>query len=388
MKVALFSNAINHHQLPFALAMNSIPGVDYVYISTRPMSKERISMGWLKYQDYDFVLNAYESKEKQKQAVQIARTADIVLVGAAPMSYVDERLRAGKIVFRSIERLFKQGTGRKAFPKNILRVIKHRLWLYQGANLYFLASSAYLSSDLNLYSNYRNKVFRWGYFTECKDLSYDDLLQKRSQHKKIVILWAARFLELKHPEVPIMVAKYLKEKQYQFTLRMIGDGDFKSDLIKMVHDYNLDDVVSFLGLLAPNHVREQMEDADIFLFTSDFNEGWGAVLNESMSSGCSVVSTHSCGAAPFLIKDGLNGFLYRNGNQDEINSKVEYLLNNPNKRQEMGLQAFKYIRETWSPKVAANRLLALPESFKDGKQLTLFHDGPCSPAPILKDDWY
>ena len=49
-----------------------------------------------------------------------------------------------------------------------------------------------------------------------------------------------------------------------------------------------------------------MEKSEIFLFTSDKGEGWGAVLNESMNSACAVVASHAIGSVPFLLKDGEN----------------------------------------------------------------------------------
>ena len=36
-------------------------------------------------------------------------------------------------------------------------------------------------------------------------------------------------------------------------------------------------------------------------------EGWGAVVNEAMNSGCAVVADHMIGAAPWLIRQGENG---------------------------------------------------------------------------------
>ena len=38
---------------------------------------------------------------------------------------------------------------------------------------------------------------------------------------------------------------------------------------------------SMLGSMTPEQVREHMEESILFLFTSDFGEGWGAVLNEA-----------------------------------------------------------------------------------------------------------
>jgi hypothetical protein len=38
-------------------------------------------------------------------------------------------------------------------------------------------------------------------------------------------------------------------------------------------------------MMPPEEVRVHMEQSNIYLFTSDFGEGWGAVLNEAMNSG-------------------------------------------------------------------------------------------------------
>ena len=48
-----------------------------------------------------------------------------------------------------------------------------------------------------------------------------------------------------------------------------------------------------MGALKPADVRKEMERADIFLFTSDYKEGWGAVLNEAMNARCAIVAVHS-----------------------------------------------------------------------------------------------
>lgn len=62
---------------------------------------------------------------------------------------------------------------------------------------------------------------------------------------------------------------------------------------------NLNDYVTFTGPVQSDKVRGFMERAGIFLFTSDRQEGWGAVLNESMNSGCAVVASHAIGSVPF-----------------------------------------------------------------------------------------
>ena len=59
--------------------------------------------------------------------------------------------------------------------------------------------------------------------------------------------------------------------------------------------------IQILPPMPPEAVRRRMEQANLFLLTSDFQEGWGAVLNEAMNSGCAVVASHAAGAAPYLL---------------------------------------------------------------------------------------
>ena len=40
-------------------------------------------------------------------------------------------------------------------------------------------------------------------------------------------------------------------------------------------------------------------------------EGWGAVVNEAMSSGCAVVADAEAGSVPYLIENSKDGFIYR-----------------------------------------------------------------------------
>lgn len=261
--------------------------------------------------------------------------------------------------------------------------MKH-LYPYQKFPLYFLCMSAYTPYDINLFTNYKNKSFKWAYFTENKCLSYNAL--KRGT--KSTILWAGRFLTLKHPDAAIRVAIKLKEMGYSFLLNIIGDGEMRETLVSLIQQNGLSDCVILLGFMPQEKVRECMEESDVFLFTSDFEEGWGAVLNEAMSSGCAVVASHACGSTPFLVKDNVNGLIYESGNEQDLFHKTKMLLDDLDLRKKLSLNAFNDMRNLWDARVAAQRLPLLYEAIKEGKSLSLFQDGPCSPAPIIKNNWY
>ena len=130
-----------------------------------------------------------------------------------------------------------------------------------------------------------------------------------------------------------------------------------------------------------------MEAGDIYLFTSDKNEGWGAVLNESMNSCCAAVASHAAGSVPFLVNDKINGLIYRDGDLESAYSKVTWLIEHPEERKRLGYEAYKTMTEIWSPEKAADNLLSLSSSLLKGAQPDRF-EGPCSKAQLLGDNWY
>ena len=205
----------------------------------------------------------------------------------------------------------------------------------------------------------------------------------------VSILWAGRLIGWKHPDASIRLAESLKEKGYSFKMTIIGTGEMEEQLHNMIGDKNLEDCVEMPGAMKASEVRSYMEKADIYLFTSDFNEGWGAVLNESMNSGCAVVASHAIGSVPFLIKNGENGLIYENGNQEDLEKKVQGLLEDVPLRRKIGENACKTIINTWNAENAVNRFMKLADTLsRKGKAEDLFFDGPCSKAGILKNDWF
>ena len=120
-----------------------------------------------------------------------------------------------------------------------------------------------------------------------------------------------------------------------------------------------------------------MEQIEIFQFTSNREEGWGAVLNESMSCACAVVANSEIGSVPFLIKHGQNGLIYNQGSVDELADCIIKLIESEQYRRKMGIGAYKTISENWAPQKAAENLLILIDAIQNGKP-TPIQEGPCS----------
>lgn len=385
MKIVFVSNFMNHHQLPFCLAMSQKQGVEFTFVATTRISKFRLELGYEDMNEkYDFVLPSYKSRENFSKAIALCEEADILIFGSASKSFIKSRLKKGKITFKLSERIDK-------IKPSLLKLFFRNITIYFNngwyKSFYLLSASAYAATDYAKAFSYLNKAYKWGYFPEVK--KYDDINNIIQNKKPNTLLWVARLIELKHPEVAVEVAKRLKADGYDITLNIIGEGNMLPDIIRDIHKNNLEDSINVLGSMTPEQVREHMENSQIFLFTSDRQEGWGAVLNESMNSGCAVVADSAIGSVPFLVKNRENGFIYKDGDIDDLVNKVKYLLDNPDVAKKCGAEAYKTLLDEWNAENAADRLIALAkELLKGNKKPNIFEDGVCSKDERLKDGWF
>lgn len=382
MKVTFFSNFLNHHQLPFCLEMTKHIGDNFTFVETEPIEQERLDMG---YEDmgekYPFTLKSYKNNECYKLALRLGIESDVVIIGSAPEIFIQERMKYNKVTFRYTERILKEGLIRILDPRVVYGIWSQNT-RYRNKNMYLLCASAYTAYDMQLFGAYPQKKYKWGYFPKVKKYDIERLIENKRKNGKIVILWAGRFLKCKHPEVAIKVAKLLKQHGYKFKLILIGDGELKENLVTYVNQNQLQDVIDFTGFMNPDEVRKHMEKADIFLFTSDYNEGWGAVLNEAMNSGCAVVASHAIGSVPFLIKHKINGMIYKNGDTEELLNMVMQLSDNDKMRENLGRQAYSTLVEEWNAENATNNFLQLTQAILSGEEIEI-SCGPCSIAKTV-----
>ena len=384
MTVTFYSNYLTHHQIPFCNAMYELLGNGFTFVETEQVEQERRDLGWSFNSNYPYCLSAYKSEENYSKSIRLASESDIIIHGSASEIYMKIRRETGKPAFRYSERLFKRGLRMLLNPRTLRSyLIQHTR--YRHYPLYMLCASAYTSFDCKRLFAYPEKCFKWGYFTEFKNHNLEGLLSSKNS-SSVKILWAGRFIGLKHPEAAIGVGRYLTSKNIDYTMYFIGDGEHREQLQKSSACES--DRIKFLGTMNPSEVRLQMEISDIFLLTSDFQEGWGAVLNEAMNSGCAVVASHAAGAVRFLLRHGANGFIYESGDTDSLCKYVELLATNPDLRRKFGAEAYKTIKEEWNPHIAASRLISLCNTVLENRNLDIFKDGPCSKAVVIRNKDY
>ena len=396
MTIVFFSNFLNHHQKLVADALYASEGIDYTFVETKPMDEWLKKGGYSDYSHEPYVLRAWESVEMYHRAIELAKTVDVALFGGPevlPLAVIRAK-NTMKLSFEVSERWLKRGW---------LNLLSPRLWksiwfyqtLFKYRPFYKLCASAFGASDQYKLNSYKERCYKWGYFTVVDEQFDIESYSTVSDANITTLMWCSRFITLKHPELPILMAKRLKDKQYLFHLDMFGSGE-KLDLSKrLVEDLGLGDVVSFKGNVPNSELLQEMRKHQIFLFTSDQNEGWGAVANESLANGCVLVGSDAIGSVPFLVEDGNTGLMYKSANVNtgfkrfsltvddtalqSLTEKVEWLLKNPNERLRLAINGYKNMRDIWSPTNAAKNLLTLVDCLIKGRESPI-KEGPCSKA--------
>lgn len=381
MRLVFVSNYINHHQIPLSQELQRLcraDGGSYTFMQTQPMEQERVDMGWGEMlRELDFVRNYWEDEEGCQRLID---EADAVIFGGCEEEhYIENRLRQGIPVWRYSEPLYRNGRYRFVSPRG-LRKKYHDHTRYRKKRVYLLCAGAYVAGDFRLVGAYGGKRFRFGYFPAFREQDVRTLMEEKDQASsgQLRLLWAARMIELKHPETALQTAAELQSRDIDFRLDMVGGGELLEEVKRQAAALGLERKVFFHGYCNPEETREYMEKSHIFMATSDRREGWGAVINESMNSGCALIAGKGMGAAPYLVKHGVNGYLYDHKKSGEAVELAVQLAENAGLRRRLGEAAYETIRVLWNPQAAAQRLYTCIAAELAGEELPQYAEGPMS----------
>lgn len=385
MKIVFITNMMNHHQKPVADYLYSQFKGNYHFVTTMPIPQKLLNAGYRNNDSCPYVIPLYEAQNRGI-VEQMVVDADVVIMGGTHSeSLIDLRIKTGKLLLFYSERWHKRLRSYLALPIRYLNgYVYHRFTRFNHLNAYLLCASSFVPNDCRWAFAFKNKTYKWGYFPPFEKIEIKEVLKKRTENQFVEILYVARSLKLKHPELAIKAVQALYKQGYKIRLTMIGgiyDGNKQS---KSVYEYCKQQeqitpaCLRVLGAVDNGTVRTIMLKSDIFVFTSDRNEGWGASLNEAMSSGCACVVSDAIGSSRFLIEDGVNGLLFKNKSLSSLIKQLKKTLD-VDYRNNLSFNAYQTMLNEWQPNVAAERLVNLMQQLLLGKD-TLYKTGPCSKA--------
>lgn len=364
MKILFLTNYFSHHQLALGDALHRLTGGNFLLGETGEMEVDRRGLGW------DATPRPLWARPVTAGEIPgLIDRCDALILGAAPARWCRVALKWGKVVLRWSERPLKNGFEPLKYP---FRLVRWRYRWPRHPKLWLLAAGAGAAEDYRRFGLFRGQAVKWGYFPPPGSAA-------RREKDPALVLWAGRLLELKHPEYALRAAARLRGEGILFRMELMGCGPLEEHLRASVRGLGLEPWVTLTGAARPEDVRRRMEEAGIFLFTSDRREGWGAVLWEAMEGGCALAAHDGAGSVLFLLRHGENGLICPSGDEEGLYQNLRELLLDPARQRELGDEA-RRMAELWSGERAAAALTELIRALMEGRSPDLPEQGPCSPA--------
>ena len=147
--------------------------------------------------------------------------------------------------------------------------------------------------------------------------------KKIQKNKKLTYLFAAKFRKRKGPDLLLRSINLLK-KNKTFTSNVkfvfVGEGYMKKELKEYTKQKGLKNV-SFLPFQNQKRLKKIYQKSDIFVMPSR-EEPWGLALNEAMASENVIISSNLVGSSFDLVKNGMNGYKFKNGDYKDLANKM------------------------------------------------------------------
>lgn len=386
MQITFFSNYFNHHQKALCDELFRLNSGNFTFVETEPMEEFRAGMGWAMQELPAYVLCAHKGEAEKKEAYRLGEESDVVVIGSAPEAFVEKRIAQNRLTFRYTERPLKEGAVKMLIPR-LAKKFYRLHYRNRHKNIYLLGASAYASADYKKLRSYPGRCLKFGYFPFVNAQDQETLMQEKRKNSPATILFTGRYLRLKRADLLLKACGILRREGIPFQLVMIGSGEEEAALKALAQKEGLSGQIIWKGFQSPEEVRHEMEKANIYVMTSNFLEGWGSVIYEGQSAGCAVVASHACGSAPWLVTPGETGFLFKSGSVKSLADKLRLLCTDRELSERLGRKAFLQMQELWNPSVAAARIIELSEALLKNQSIE-FKEGPLSPAPVLKNNWY
>lgn len=167
---------------------------------------------------------------------------------------------------------------------------------------------------------------------------------------KIQALCVGRYEERKNLFFLVEAIKELIPK-YKIHLTMIGEAtdinqkEHYEKLQKFISEYRLENDITLLKNHAPEQMYQAYKKADLFVLPSTKERASISQL-EAMSCSLPVICSDTNGSACY-VEDGVNGYLFRDNDREDLQRKIEQAVANKDNLQKMGVESYRLVKENY-----------------------------------------
>ncbi|MFO7844403.1 MAG: glycosyltransferase [Bacteroidales bacterium] len=233
--------------------------------------------------------------------------------------------------------------------------------VFQKGNIIITVSSK-LKEIAEKKMGYANKIKVINNGIDPKDVFVKNGSENRNCYNRsedIVILSVSNLFKSKGIDINIKAISKIIRKNKKIKYYIIGDGPEEATLRSLSKSLGLDQNVFFLGRLPHDEVMKYMANTDIFSLPS-WEEGFGVVYLEAISFGKPVIACQGEGIID-VIKHGETGILVKPHDIDDLASKLNLLINEPELAKTIGENARELVLASYTWEQNAKKTIAVYE---------------------------
>ncbi|MGG1678255.1 glycosyltransferase family 4 protein [Neobacillus sp. NRS-1170] len=179
-----------------------------------------------------------------------------------------------------------------------------------------------------------------------------------SEREEIVILCVSRFVVEKGIQYIISALKPLIKKHPNVKLKLVGGGEAKAFLERIIKENQLEENVEFIGNVPHKDLVNIYQNADIFInhpiSVMEWEEFFGVSNIEAMSCGLPIV-TSTCGGISYVLRENDIAEIVNERDIVGITNSLEKLINDRNYYNILRENGRKYVQENYDLKVIAEK---------------------------------
>jgi len=168
------------------------------------------------------------------------------------------------------------------------------------------------------------------------------------------VLGIMKFVSREDPMTLFSAFQRMRNRVPDAHLVLVGDGALRPLLMAEIKRAELDECIHLPGYLAYSELPRHYAMADIFVHPAA-KEQWGVSVNEAMICGVAVVTSSNVGAAQDLIEDGVSGFVFRVGDDQDLAEKLVQLATSEGLRDRV-VEAARRTIQCWHYRETAKQL--------------------------------
>ena len=332
MRVVLYTNILSPHQLPLAREIVRLVGEDeFRYIYTQKMGGGRKSRGWNDAQDDKWIMDVSDKPDLARSWLEMS---EVILSGIRDLDLFERREKRGLRTFYMSERWFKPPLGcfRLLHWRYFIMCRRFCRLLNTARRFTYLPIGIHAANDMIRVCGWlvgnRNStgiesrsdavhlpceaiegfpnMRLWGYFVESSSVT---MSRPQTLGRVLRILWVGRLLKWKRIDTIIRAVASMNG----VSLDIYGLGPEENRL--RVLSKRLNACVQFHPPIPIDEVRGLMHSHDVYVLSSNAQEGWGAVVSEALEEGMCVLGTRQGGASSTLLP---NSHIFDAGDHKEL----------------------------------------------------------------------